>query len=91
MLMLDEPVGGLNLAEIDELMALVRRIRQKGITILIIEHVMRALMGLSDRVMIMHYGRKLFEGLPEEASRHPDVLRVYLGDARQSVPTPPAG
>ena len=78
-LMLDEPVGGLNATEIEEIMELIRKIRKQGITIIIIEHVMKALMGLSDRVLIMHYGQKLFEGIPEEASRNPEVLKVYLG------------
>jgi branched-chain amino acid transport system ATP-binding protein len=79
-LLLDEPVGGLNTNEIEEFMGLTRKIRDEGVTIIIIEHVMKALMGLSDRVLIMHYGQKLFEGSPEEASRDPQVLRVYLGE-----------
>lgn len=80
LLLLDEPVGGLNTSEIEEFMGLTRKIRDEGVTIIIIEHVMKALMGLSDRVLIMHYGQKLFEGLPEEASHNSEVLRVYLGE-----------
>jgi ABC-type branched-subunit amino acid transport system ATPase component len=79
-LMLDEPVGGLNTSEIEAFMGLTRKIRDQGITIIIIEHVMKALMGLSDRVMILHHGQKLFTGPPVEASRDPQVLRVYLGE-----------
>jgi branched-chain amino acid transport system ATP-binding protein len=79
-LLLDEPVGGLNTHEIDEFMTLTRKIRDEGVTVIIIEHVMKALMGLSDRVLIMHHGQKLFEGSPEKASREPQVLRVYLGE-----------
>jgi branched-chain amino acid transport system ATP-binding protein len=79
-LLLDEPVGGLNVNEINELMGLIRKIRDEGVTVIIIEHIMRALMGLSDRVLIMHYGQKLFEGLPEEASRDQQVLAIYLGE-----------
>jgi branched-chain amino acid transport system ATP-binding protein len=78
-LMLDEPVGGLNHDEIDECVALIRRLNQTGVTILLIEHVMRALMTLSDRVLIMHAGEKLAEGTPEEIRRAPEVIRVYLG------------
>jgi branched-chain amino acid transport system ATP-binding protein len=79
-LLLDEPVGGLNTKEIEEFMGLTRKIRDEGVTIIIIEHVMKALMGLSDRVLIMHYGQKIFEGSPEEAGCDPQVLRVYLGE-----------
>src|SRR5574341_886185 len=86
LLMLDEPVGGLNPTEIDRLMGLIQQIRQTGMTIVIIEHVMRALMGLSDRVMIMHYGKRLFVGIPEEARQDPEVLRVYLGAGGSPVP-----
>lgn len=79
-LMLDEPVGGLNPTEIEELMRLILKIRDQGVTVIIIEHVMKALMGLSDRVLIMHHGQKLFEGLPEEVSNDPQVLKAYLGE-----------
>ncbi len=79
LLLLDEPVGGLNINEINELINIVKKIRDNGVTIIIIEHIMKALMGLSDRVLIMHHGQKLFEGLPEDASRDQQVLLVYLG------------
>jgi branched-chain amino acid transport system ATP-binding protein len=79
LLMLDEPFGGLNHGEIDELMALIQQLHQSGLTILLIEHVMRALMALSQRVLIMHHGEKLVEGTPEEIRRNSDVIQVYLG------------
>jgi branched-chain amino acid transport system ATP-binding protein len=79
LLMLDEPFGGLNHGEIDELMALIQQLHQTGLTILLIEHVMRALMALSQRVLIMHHGEKLVEGTPEEIRRNSEVIQVYLG------------
>lgn len=79
LMMLDEPVGGLNHAEIDAFMTLIRRVRDAGITVLLIEHVMRALMSLSDHVMIMHHGEKLSEGTPQEIRQDAQVIRVYLG------------
>jgi branched-chain amino acid transport system ATP-binding protein len=79
LLMLDEPFGGLNHGEIDELMALIQQLHQTGLTILLIEHVMRALMALSERVLIMHHGEKLVEGTPEEIRRNREVIQVYLG------------
>lgn len=79
LLMLDEPFGGLNHGEIDELMILIEQLRRTGLTILLIEHVMRALMSLSERVLIMHHGEKLTEGTPDEIRRNSDVIQVYLG------------
>jgi branched-chain amino acid transport system ATP-binding protein len=79
LLMLDEPFGGLNHGEIDELVVLIQQLHQSGLTILLIEHVMRALMTLSERVMIMHHGEKLVEGTPAEIRRNSDVIQVYLG------------
>jgi len=81
MLFLDEPFGGLTLHEIDALMDLLTRIRQRGVTIVLIEHVMRALMTLSDRVLILNQGKVLFEGSPREVMAHEDVVRVYLGES----------
>ena len=79
LLMLDEPVGGLNPGEIDAVLGLVNRVRESGVTVILIEHVMRALMAISDRVMVMNHGRLLFEGTPAEVQRHEEVIRVYLG------------
>ncbi|BBY28484.1 ABC transporter ATP-binding protein [Mycolicibacterium sediminis] len=81
MLFLDEPFGGLTPNEIDELIDLLGRIRDRGVTIVLIEHVMRALMTLSDRVLILNQGTVLFEGTPQEVVAHEDVVRVYLGES----------
>src|SRR5215216_2484148 len=70
LLLLDEPFGGLNHGEIDELMVLIQQLHGTGLTILLIEHVMRALMTLSERVLIMHHGEKLTEGTPDEIRRN---------------------
>ena len=80
-LMMDEPVGGLNPEEIDRLMELVRRLTEVGITIILIEHVMRFLVQLSTRIIIMHHGEKIYEGTPSGMSQDETVKRVYLGDS----------
>lgn len=85
MLFLDEPFGGLSLAETDELMVLLTSVKARGVTIVLIEHVMRALMALSDRVLIMNQGKTLFEGTPTEVVAHEDVVRVYLGESMAST------
>ncbi len=80
LLLMDEPVGGLTPHEIDEVEAVVERVvQEKKTTIVLIEHVMRFLMRLSERVLIMHHGSKLFEGLPAEVSENEEVIEVYLG------------
>jgi branched-chain amino acid transport system ATP-binding protein len=79
-LMMDEPVGGLNPEEIDRLMALVRKLMAAGVTIMLIEHVMRFLVQLSTRVMIMHHGEKIYEGTPGGLAHDETVTRVYLGE-----------
>jgi branched-chain amino acid transport system ATP-binding protein len=80
LLMLDEPIAGLNPKEIDESMKLIKAINKNGVTIILIEHVMRALMGLSDRVMILHQGEKLAEGTPNEIAKNEKVIEAYLGE-----------
>ncbi|MET4431941.1 ABC transporter ATP-binding protein [Mycolicibacterium sp. 624] len=90
MLFLDEPFGGLSLAEIDELIALLTAIKERSVTIVLIEHVMRALMTLSDRVLIMNQGKTLFEGTPAEVVAHEEVVRVYLGEAPADAKAPTA-
>ena len=79
LLLLDEVMAGLNLSEIDAVMALIGQLRADGMTILVIEHVMKAIMGVSDRILVLHHGRKLAEGTPAEVAANPDVLREYLG------------
>ena len=80
LLLLDEPVGGLNPTEIDEVMAIVNRVREAGVTIILIEHVMRFLVALSDRVLIMHHGEKIYEGSARGLVRDKTVVEVYLGE-----------
>ena len=79
-LFLDEPVGGLAADEIDQIMVLVNQIQATGVTIVLIEHVMRFLLELSDKVIIMHHGGKLFEGLPHDVAKDPTVVDTYLGE-----------
>lgn len=87
LLMLDEPVGGLNRGEVDRVLELVRKVRATGVTVILIEHVMRALMAISDRVMVMNHGRLLFEGTPGDVQRDEEVIRIYLGTATEERPT----
>jgi len=80
LLLLDEVMAGLNLSEVAEALALIKAINERGITILMIEHIMHAIMGVSDRIIALHYGRKLAEGTPEDISRNRKVIEVYLGE-----------
>ena len=79
-LMLDELMAGLNPAEVGEAMQLVTRIRDKGITIIMIEHVMKAIMGICDHIIVLHHGEKIAEGTPQEIATSKNVIEVYLGE-----------
>lgn len=79
LLLLDEPVGGLTQREIDQVADVVARVAADGVTVVLIEHVMRFLVQLSTRVMIMHHGRKLYEGSASGLAKDQDVIEVYLG------------
>ena len=79
LLLLDETMAGLNGMEINNAIDLIRRINQKGITIVMIEHVMKVVMSVSDKVVVIVSGKKLMEGTPEEVTSHPEVIRAYLG------------
>jgi branched-chain amino acid transport system ATP-binding protein len=78
-LLLDEPFGGLNPQEIGRVMGLIRRVRDEGMGVVVIEHVMRALTSLADRVLVMHHGAELFAGTPAEMLANERVIDVYLG------------
>jgi branched-chain amino acid transport system ATP-binding protein len=80
LLLLDEVMAGLNPTETEEAIDIIRKIRDRGVTILIVEHVMHAIMSLSDRVIVVHHGEKIAEGIPEEVTKNAEVIEAYLGE-----------
>ncbi|MDR3149369.1 MAG: ABC transporter ATP-binding protein [Oscillospiraceae bacterium] len=78
-LLIDEVMAGLNPSEVDEAIGLVRKINDSGITVIMIEHVMKAIMSVCGRIMVLHHGQNLAEGTPEEVSSNAGVIEVYLG------------
>lgn len=84
MILLDESFAGLNPAELDESIEIIRKIKERGITIMIIEHHMKVIMAISDRIVVLSYGQKLAEGTPNEIGNNPLVVEAYLGEAESA-------
>jgi len=82
LLLLDEVLAGLNPSEVDGMIQTVLKIRERGITIIMIEHLMKAVMNVSDHILVLDYGEQIAEGSPEEISKNPKVIEAYLGDPK---------
>ena len=80
LLLLDEMMTGLNLREIEDAMKLIREVRNSGTTVIVVEHVMKAVLGLTDRVIVLSAGQKIFEGTPREVIHDKQVIEAYLGE-----------
>ncbi len=85
LILLDEVLAGLNPSDIAAMMATVRSIRDQGVTILMIEHVMQAIMSISDRLLVLDYGILIATGAPEEVANNPQVIEAYLGDPKMTA------
>lgn len=84
LLLLDEVIGGLNPTEVVEMMQIIQEINRSGVSVLMIEHVMKAVMGISHKILVLNHGEKLAEGEPEEVIKNPDVVSAYLGNRREA-------
>ncbi len=79
LLLIDEMMAGLTLTETEEAVAIIKKIRDSGITMMVVEHVMSAVLGISDRIMVLHAGEKIAEGPPHEIMKDQQVIEAYLG------------
>ena len=85
LLLLDEVMAGLRPKETEEQIEIVRKLQKRGVTLIIVEHVMRVIMSLSDRIAVLHHGAKIAEGSPREIVRMPEVVEAYLGEGASNV------
>ncbi len=82
-LLLDEPSAGLNNYETEGMMTLIRKMRSTGITVLVVEHDMKLVMGISNRIIVLNFGKKIATGTPDEIKNNPEVIKAYLGERRR--------
>jgi len=86
MVLLDEPTGGMNPSEKSDMMVLIDKLRKDGLTVLLVEHDMGVVMGVSDWIVVLDYGEKIAEGKPAEIQANPRVIEAYLGRGLENEP-----
>jgi branched-chain amino acid transport system ATP-binding protein len=82
LILLDEPAAGLNPSETEFLKEIIMKIKEKGVTILLVEHDMSLVMDISDQITVMNFGKKIAEGRPEQIKNDPEVIKAYLGESK---------